>query len=171
MEQSNRLHEDYITDQIEKYLLSEKTLPWNRVVQRPALHAKGANLILEGGEQNECRFIIECKGCSEKGKRQPSNVEGWLHALGQLVTRMQDPCERNDDGTIEILRKYQYGLGLWWGGAQSALRRIPEYAAVQLNLYVLSVYDDGTVKQWTPQDFGKQHEKCEFAGLGTANFR
>jgi len=47
-------------------------------------------------------------------------------------------------------------------GAQVALRRIPHEIAKTMNLYIFSVCDDGFVKQWSPRDFGKEHEDIEF---------
>ena len=86
-------------------------------------------------------------------------------ALGQLITRMntqriiQNGARRGD-----VNRAYKYGLGLYWIGAQVALRRIPREIAKVLNLYVFSVDDRGFVKQWTPRDFGKDHADYEFQG-------
>jgi len=59
-------------------------------------------------------------------------------------------------------RAYKYGLGLYWVGAQVALRRIPKNIATTLQLNIFSVYDDGFVKQWTPSMFGKEYQEDDF---------
>ena len=64
-----------------------------------------------------------------------------------------------------VNRAYKYGLGLYWVGAQVALRRIPHAVAKTLNLYIFSVYDDGYVKQWSPRDFEKEHSADAFRRL------
>ena len=65
----------------------------------------------------------------------------------------------------KINRAYKYGMGLYWIGAQVALRRIPRKIANTLNLYIFSIYDDGWVKQWTPKDFGKSYLEDAFRRL------
>ena len=88
----------------------------------------------------------------------PINKEGWLNALGQIVTRMNTArMIKTGETRGRINRAYKYGLGLYWVGAQVALRRIPHEIAKTMNLYIFSVYDDGFVKQWSPKDFGKEH--------------
>ena len=92
------------------------------------------------------------------------NKEGWLVALGQLITRMDTKrLTKSKDGTINgINRAYKYGLGLYWESAQVALRRIPKEAAEVLNLYIFSVNDKEIVKYFKPSDFGKDHPKEDF---------
>jgi len=111
-----------------------------------------------GGKSNGERFFIECKGKSYAKSADSINKEGWLNALGQIITRM-DSKRIISSGVHkgEPNRAYKYGLGLCWESARVALRRIPGEIAKTLNLYVFSVYDDGFVKQWTPKDFGKSY--------------
>ena len=53
-------------------------------------------------------------------------------------------------------RAVKYGLGLYWVDAQVALRRISRNVAKVLNLHIFSVDENGTVKYFTPSDFGKK---------------
>lgn len=163
---AEKLTEKVIVNCIREFLINKKDGNWHEEkVRETGLHQHGADLILVGGNRNSERFIIECKGKSYAKSASSVNKEGWLVALGQLITRMNtqrviQKGERRGD----VNRAYKYGLGLYWIGAQVALRRIPREIAKVLNLYVFSVDDRGFVKQWTPRDFGKDHADYEFQG-------
>lgn len=60
-----------------------------------------------------------------------------------------------------INHAYKYGLGLYWESAQVALRGIPKEIAEVLCLNVFSVNDNGEVKYFTPNMFGKAYSKEE----------
>ncbi len=82
-------------------------------------------------------FVLECKGKSYSKSANSVNKEGWLTALGQLVTRMttsriiKSGAKKGDPNTA-----YRYGLGLCEISAKVALRRIPKEIAKTLNLYI-----------------------------------
>ena len=118
------------------------------------LHQHGVDIKLVGGKRNSEYFFIECKGKSYAKSAQSINKEGWLNALGQIITRMnvRKYCKSKNGGK-SINKAYKYGLGLYWVSAQVALRRIPQKMAKLLNLYIFSVNDEGEVKVFTPSKF------------------
>lgn len=138
---------------------------WHDYTAREAdLHGHGPDLVLVGGKRNSEYFIIECKGKSYAQSSRSANKEGWLHALGQLITRMEtERVIQTGKTKSRINRAYKYGLGLYWVTAQVALRRIPPKIANTLNLYIFSVYEDGWVKMWTPKDFRRKDSYPENA--------
>ena len=159
-----KLTEKVIIDLVKNFLINKIDGNWHEdKVKMAELHKHGADLILVGGKQNSECFTIECKGKSYAKSAVSINKEGWLNALGQLITRM------NTHRTIQtgktkgaVNRAYKYGLGLYWIGAQVALRRVPRKIAQTLNLYIFSVSDEGFVKQWTPRQFGNHYKDDEF---------
>ena len=159
MDEHKKLNENAIVDCVVDFLVNKPDGNWHvEKIKEKRGHQHGPDLILTGGSHNGERFIIECKGRSYAKSANPINKEGWLNALGQLVTRMNTARTiKTGETRGRINRAYKYGLGLYWVGAQVALRRIPHEIAKTMNLYILSVYDDGFVKQWSPKDFGKEH--------------
>ena len=118
---------------------------------------------MKGGKGNGEYFFIECKGKSYAKSAKSANKEGWLNALGQLVTRMEaERVIQSGKTKGNINTSYKYGLGLYRVGAQVALRRIPKKIAKTLNLHIFSVDDDGFVKQWTPGMFGIEYKDDDF---------
>ena len=115
---------------------------------------------MTGGSKNGGRFIIECKGKSYSKSAKSVNKEGWLNALGQIITRMttsrviKSGVKKGDPN-----RAYKYGLGLCKEGAEVALKRIPKEIAKTLNLYIFSVDDNGEVEMFTPSQFLKENKK------------
>ena len=92
---------------------------------------------MTGGSKNGERFIIECKGKPYTKSARSIDKEGWLNALGQIITRMN--TKRIIYTGIQkgnINRAYKYGLGLCKESAEVALRRIPKEVAKVLNLYI-----------------------------------
>ena len=129
------------------------------------LHTHGVDIKLIGGKRNSEYFFIECKGKSYAKSAASVNNEGWLNALGQVVTRMnvkRHSKSKLDNQALTINRAYKYGLGLYWKTAQVALRRIPKEIAIVLNLHIFSVNDDGVVKYFTPSKFGKKYDNNMF---------
>ncbi|MEQ2657729.1 hypothetical protein AAAT68_12790 [Lawsonibacter asaccharolyticus] len=161
---TEKLTETTIVRRVKEFLINKSDGNWHEEkVQESQLHGHGPDLILVGGKRNSEYFIIECKGKSYAASAESVNKEGWLNALGQLVTRMEtERVIQTGKNRGKINRAYKYGMGLYWVSAQVALRRIPHKIANTLNLYVFSVYDDGLVKQWTPKDFGKIHLENAF---------
>jgi hypothetical protein len=158
------LKETTIVNLVKEFLINKENGNWHEEKARQSsLHQHGVDLRMVGGKRNSEYFLIECKGKSyaqSPNGRRSVDSEGWLNALGQLITRM-DVARINNNGTLN--RAYKYGLGLYKTGARVALRRIPKKIAQTLNLFIFSVDDDGFVKQWTPSQFGKNHEIGEFS--------
>ena len=158
------IDEEYITNQIISYLHKKKNGSWDpQKTTKADLHQHGVDIKMVGGKQHSEYFFIECKGKSYSNNEKSAkaiNKEGWLNALGQIITRMN--VERLTKSRIDknqitnINRAYKYGLGLYYESAQVALKRIPKEAAKILNLYIFSVNDKGEVKQFSPKDFGKK---------------
>lgn len=161
---AEKMTEAKIVELIKIFLINKTDGNWHEEkVRQMTGHDHGPDLVLVGGNRNSERFIVECKGRSYAKSANSVNKEGWLNALGQLVTRMSTARTIQTGKTKgSVNRAYKYGLGLYWIGAQVALRRIPREIAKTMNLYVFSVYDDGFVRQWSPKDFGRHHEAIEF---------
>ncbi|MBO4405630.1 MAG: hypothetical protein J5821_02765 [Alphaproteobacteria bacterium] len=146
------------------FLVHKPNGNWHpETVEKRTAHEHGVDIKMAGGKMNGERFFIECKGKSYAQSADSINKEGWLNALGQIVTRMDSKrIISSGKRKGEPNRAYKYGLGLYWVSANVALRRIPKEIAKTLNLYIFSVYEDGFVKQWTPVDFGKTYSEEEF---------
>ena len=85
----DRLTEQRVVELVKEYLLTKTDGNWHEETVRQAFgHEHGADLILIGGKRNSERFTIECKGKSYAKSAASINKEGWLNALGQLITRM-----------------------------------------------------------------------------------
>ena len=157
------LTEKEIVERVKRFLINKPNSNWHEGKTKQAkTHEHGADLILTGGSKNGERFTIECKGKSYSKSANSVNKEGWLNALGQIITRM------NTSRTIQngvqkgnISRSYKYGLGLYWVGAQVALYRIPKSIAQTLNLYIFSCDDNGNIKQFSPSQFQKKYTDDE----------
>ena len=163
--ETEKLTEPTIVKCVKDFLINKPNGNWHDDLAREsALHGHGPDLVLVGGKRNSEYFIIECKGRSYAQSAGAANKEGWLNALGQLVTRMETERVIQKGKTKgRINRAYKYGLGLYWVTAQVALRRIPPKIANTLNLYIFSVYDDGWVRMWTPKDFKRKDSYPEDA--------
>ena len=159
-----KIDEDYITNRVINYMENKVNGNWHAEKTFKAdLHQHGVDIKLIGGKRNSEYFFIECKGKSYAKSERSINREGWLNALGQIVTRMNVKRFYNSsNGGKEINRAYKYGLGLYWESAQVALRRIPKEIAEVLCLHIFSVNDDGVVKYFTPSKFGKNYSKEDF---------
>lgn len=153
-----RIDEEYITNQIIKFMHEKENGNWDsQKTTKADLHQHGVDIKMIGGKQHSEYFFIECKGKSYAQSAESAraiNKEGWLNALGQIITRM-DVERVTKNG--EINRAYKYGLGLYYVSAQKALERIPKKIAVVLNLHIFSVNDNGEVKYFTPGKFGKKY--------------
>ena len=158
------LTEDEIQNLIIDFLNNKTDGQWHReTLKDHSLHKHGADIDLRGGKKDTERFIIECKKKSHSKAAKSVNKEGWLTALGQLITRMNsNRIIQSGKYKGEPNRATKYGLGLYWVGAQVALRRIPNNIAKTLNLYIFSVDEKGFVKQFSPKDFGKEYKDEAF---------
>lgn len=160
------LKEEYIVKMVIDFLENKEDGNWHSdKTQKSKLHGKGADIFMVGGKRDSERFYIECKGKSYAKNANIINKEGWVNALGQIITRMNVKKYSNKKGTAgikDINRAYKYGLGLYWKSAQVALRRIPKSIAQVLNLYIFSVNEKGLVKQFTPSQFGKEYLEDSF---------
>ena len=164
MDELDKLTENKIIDCVKEYLVNKPDGNWHvEMIKEKRGRQHGPDMVLTGGSRNGERFVIECKGRSNAKSANSINKEGWLNALGQLITRMNTARTiKTGETKGAVNRAYKYGLGLYWVGAQVALRRIPHEVAKTLNLYIFSVYDDGYVKQWSPKDFEKEHPANAF---------
>ena len=137
-----KITEPLVVGKIKKHLAPKWT-----VVSEKDLHEKGCDLVMrdELNKNKSRRFLIECKGKSYAKSSRSVNENIWLYALGQLVTRMK----------VIARHAYKYGLGLPEVSAIKALKRIPWQTARHLCLYVFSVDDKGSVKEYSPKDFRK----------------
>lgn len=158
-----KITEQFIVNQIVEFMINKPNGNWHKEkVKKAALHEHGVDIKLVGGKRNSEYFYIECKGKSYAKSADTINKEGWLNALGQLITRMnvkKYSISKNDGRISGINHAYKYGLGLCWESAQVALRRIPKEIAGILCLHIFSVNDEGEVKYFTPSMFGKKYDK------------
>lgn len=161
-----KITEEYVVDRIVEFMENKTDGNWHQErTVKSELHQHGVDIKLVGGKKNSEYFFIECKGKSYAKSASSVNKEGWLNALGQIVTRMnvkRYTISRTDGKISAINRAYKYGLGLYWESAQVALRRIPKEVAEVLCLHIFSVNDDGIVKYFTPSKFGKKYSKEDF---------
>lgn len=152
-----KLTETVVVEKVKEYLLNKEKGNWHEeTIIQSNLHEKGVDLKLRGGKRNSEYFFIECKCKSYSPSAKSINAEGWLNALGQLVTRMKTPrIIKTGKNKGNVNRAYKYGLGLCKESATVALRRIPREIAKVLNLYIFSVDDEGNVEMFTPSKFKK----------------
>ena len=152
-----KITEIFIVEKIKDYLVNKENGNWHEEKTKTSdLHGHGADIVMTGGSKNGERFIIECKGKSYAKSARSINKEGWLNALGQIITRMN--TKRIIHTGVQkgnINRAYKYGLGLCKESAEVALRRIPKEVAKVLNLYIFSCDDNGQIKMFTPSQFNK----------------
>ena len=163
---NKKITEKFVVEQIIKFMINKPNGNWHEEkVKTTELHEHGVDIKLVGGKRNSEYFFIECKGKSYAKSADSINREVWVHALGQIVTRMnvkRYSISKENGKISEINHAYKYGLGLYWETAQVALRRIPKEIAQILCLHVFSVNDNGEVKYFTPSKFGKQYLKEDF---------
>ena len=163
---SEKITENFVKKQIIDFMINKEKGNWHREkVEEKDLYQHGVDLKLVGGKHNSEYFFVECKGKSYAKSAKTINKENWIIALGQIVTRMNAKryVISKENGNISgINRAYKYGLGLYWESAQVALRRIPKEIAINLNLHIFSVNDNGDVKYFTPSKFGKKYSKENF---------
>ena len=156
-----KITETFVVDKIKSFLINKRNGNWHEdKIKESKLHEHGVDIKMVGGKRNSEYFLIECKGKSYSKSAKSVNKEGWLNALGQLITRMT--TSRTIKTGIkkgEPNRAYKYGLGLCKEGAKVALRRIPKEIAKTLNLYIFSVDDNGHVEMFTPSQFNNKPAK------------
>lgn len=162
----DKISEQFIVNSVVEFMLNKENGNWHEEkVEKSDLHKHGVDIKLIGGKRNSEYFYIEFKGKSYAKSARSINREGWLNALGQIITRMDVKrySVSKEDGKISgINHAYKYGLGLYWESAQIALRRIPKEAAEVLCLHIFSVNDNGDVKFFTSSMFGKDYSNEYF---------
>ena len=153
-DENNPLTENEVKRLICQFLYKKKKANWkqDKTIEQD-LHKPKCDLVFTGGSRNGERLFIECKGKSYAKSARSINSEGWLNALGQIVTRIHICSDGKGDNNFQTVSSYRYGLGLCRQSAEVALRRIPNAAAKILNLRIYSVDDDGKVVEYTPRDF------------------
>lgn len=160
------ISETFIVDRIVEFMENKSNGNWHpEKTVKSKLHSPGVDIKLVGGKRNSEYFYIECKGKSYAKSANSINREGWLNALGQIITRMN--VKRYSisklNGHISCINTaYKYGLGLYWKSAQVALYRIPKEIAQVLCLHIFAVNDDGEVKYFTPGKFGHHYDDETF---------
>ena len=87
--EEQKITETLIVEKIKEFLITKQN--GNRREEKSKisdLHGHGADIVMTGGSRNGERFIIECKGKSYAKSANSINKEGWLNALGQIITRI-----------------------------------------------------------------------------------
>ena len=150
-----KITHSFVVDKVKDFLVNKENGNWHEdKVKVSGLHEHGADLVMVGGKRNSERFIIECKSKSYAKSCNAINKEGWLNALGQIITRMKTSRTiKTGERKGEPNRAYKYGLGLCAQSAEVALRRIPKEIAKTLNLYIFSCSDEGNITMFTPSQF------------------
>jgi len=140
-----KITEPFVEKQIKKFLAPKWQVMSKGELHK--LHSRGCDIVLKDifNKHQARRFFIECKGKSYAKSERSVNAEGWLVALGQIITRMR----------VIAKNAYLYGLGLPEKGATTALYRIPWQAVRHLGLHIFSVDDGGNVREYLPKDFKK----------------
>ena len=161
----DKINEQFIVNKVVEFMLNKKNGNWHKEkVKKSDLYQHGVDIKLVGGKRNSEYFYIECKGKSYAKSAKSINREGWLNALGQIITRMnvkRYSISKEDGKITGINHAYKYGLGLYWESAQVALRRIPKEVAEVLCLHIFPVNDKREVKYLTASKFGKVYSKEE----------
>lgn len=125
------LTEDEIVERVKTFLFNKQNGNWHEEKTKTAKgHKHGPDIVMCGGKRNSEYFIIECKGKSYAKSSDSINKEGWLNALGQIITRMKTSrVIKTGKNKGMINHAYKYGLGLYWESAKVALSRIPKEIA------------------------------------------
>ena len=127
---NEKITEQFIVDKIIEFMINKENGNWHEEkVKKSELHQHGVDIKLVGGKRNSEYFYIECKGKSYAKSAKSINREGWLNALGQIITRMdvkRYSMSKTDGKISGINHAYKYGLGLYWESAQVALRYLLE---------------------------------------------
>lgn len=109
--------EEFVVDRIIDFMLKKENENWHEEkVEKSDLHKHGVDIKLVGGKRNSEYFYIECKGKSYAQSASSINKEGWLNALGQIITRMdvkRFSMAKDESGISGINHAYKYGLGLY----------------------------------------------------------
>ena len=113
-----KITESYVVDRIIDFMINKPDGNWHEEkVQKKDLHKHGVDIKLVGGKKNSEYFFIECKGKSYAKSAKSANKEGWLNALGQIITRMDVKrlsVARDGSGVSGINHAYKYGLGIYY---------------------------------------------------------
>jgi len=155
-----------VQNRIVEYLTIDSGDLWFPPKNEHELHSHGVDIWLKGNRSGTRQFFIECKGKSsakkEKSRNSIDRETSWLQALAQLVTRIKS---KRITSKGKIAKNPCYGLGLYWKSAQVALYRISKNVSSVLNLYILSVDEEGFVKVFTPSEIGNKLNKLSQVDL------
>ena len=84
-----KINEQFIVDKVIEFMINKENGNWHKEkVEKSNLHQHGVDIKLVGGKRNSEYFFIECKGKSYAKAAKSINKEGWLNAIGQIITRM-----------------------------------------------------------------------------------
>lgn len=126
-----KIDEQFVVNKFIDFMINKENGNWHEEkVEKSELHKHGVDIKLVGGKRNSEYFYIECRGKSYAKSAKSINREGWLNALGQIITRMD-------------VKRYS----------------ISKEVAEVLCLHIFSVNDEGIVKYFTPSMFGKEYTK------------
>lgn len=144
---NEKLTEEVIVDKIINFMINKEDGNWHEEkVQKSDLHKHGVDIKLVGGKRNSEYFFIECKGKSYAKSARSVNREGWLNALGQIITRMdvkRYSMSKNESGISGINHEF-----------------LKKYQKFYAYTYLL---DSGEVKYFTTSKFGKVYTKDVFS--------
>ena len=86
---AEKINEQFVVNKIIEFMINKENGNWHEErVEKSELHKHGVDIKLVGGKRNSEYFYIECKGKSYAKSAKSINKEGWLNALGQIITRM-----------------------------------------------------------------------------------
>lgn len=78
-----------VVNKVIDFMINKENGNWHEEkVEKSELHKHGVDIKLVLGKRNSEYFYIECKGKSYAKSARSINREGWLNALGQIITRM-----------------------------------------------------------------------------------
>ncbi len=155
------LSEDDVVLMVTNFLVNKKNWNWHLDKSKVAkLHEKWVDIRMVWWSKNWETFLIECK---KQYKRKSTNKECWIHALWQIITRMDTSrIIKKGIKKWDINRAYKYWLWLHRESAKVALRRIPREISMILNLYIFACCDNWKVIQFTPSQFWEDYPDSRF---------
>lgn len=138
MKKVNLISEDFVRDQIVKYLTSNG---WSKSMVSKTLREHGVDIKVRNDKFSRY-WLIEAKGDASPNAKHPrSHREVHFNlALGQIITRMKT------SGTRGYKYRYKYGVGYPESFKDLVVRRLPYDVCDKLNLYIFFVNELGEVE-------------------------
>ena len=100
---NEKITEQIVVNKIIEFMINKPNGNWHEEkVEKSDLHKHGVDIKLVGGKRNSEYFFIECKGKSYAKSARSINREGWLNALGQIITRMDVKRYETPNKDVEI---------------------------------------------------------------------